>query len=117
MLSTVLVVFSVAVLSGLGVGSAGLLVAWLVFVKGTPQITAQALNLLFFLFSAGTALLFHSKRSSILWKPLLLLIPTGVLGSLLGVRLAVALPQCLLRRLFGILLIVIGAIGVFSRKK
>lgn len=117
MVLTVTITFLVAVLSGLGVGSAGLLVTWLVFVEKVPQITAQGLNLLFFLFSSGAALLLHTLRTPLLWKSLLFLIPAGILGSLLGVRLASALPQELLRRLFGVLLILAGGSGLFSKGK
>ena len=43
------VTFAVALLSGMGVGSAGLLVTYLALVLGMPQLQAQGLNLLFFL--------------------------------------------------------------------
>ena len=114
---TVTVTLVVAMLSGLGVGSAGLLVAYLTLVEGTPQITAQAINLLFFLFSSGAALLIHTLRTRLLWRYILLLIPTGLLGSFLGVYLAGVLPQQLLRRLFGILLIISGSIALFVRRR
>lgn len=114
---TVLITFFVALLSGLGVGSAGLLVTWLTLVEKSPQITAQGINLLFFLFSSGAALLVHVFRTPLLWRCIFLLIPLGILGSLCGVWLATVLPQALLRRLFGILLIASGAIGLFGKRK
>ena len=43
---SVFVVFLIAVLSGMGVGSAGLLVAYLTAFADVPQITAQGINLL-----------------------------------------------------------------------
>lgn len=117
MRTTVLVTFLVALLSGLGVGSAGLLVTWLTLVEKSPQIIAQGINLLFFLFSSGAALLVHVFRTPLLWRCIFLLIPPGMLGSLCGVWLTTILPQALLRRLFGILLIVSGTIGLFGTKK
>ena len=51
--------FGVAILSGLGVGSAGLLVVFLTAVLQVPQLTAQGMNLVFFLFSSGSALTVH----------------------------------------------------------
>ena len=41
-----------SVLSGLGIGGGGLLVIYLAFFTDTPQITAQGINLLFFIFSS-----------------------------------------------------------------
>ena len=112
-----LVTFTVALLSGMGVGSAGLLVTYLVLVIGTPQLEAQGLNLLFFLFSSGAALLLHAFRTPPIWGLLLFLVPTGLLGAWGGTALALFLPQALLRRLFGWLLVVSGTLGLFRRKK
>ena len=41
--------FLIAVLSGLGVGSGGLLVIYLTLVEKVPQLTAQGTNLIFFI--------------------------------------------------------------------
>ena len=114
---TAAVAFCVAVLSGLGVGGAGLFVTYLVFARKTPQLAAQGLNLLFFLFSSASALAVHIFRTPLLYKCLLFLIPFGLVGSFCGAYLAVLLPQALLRRLFGVLLILSGALALFSRKK
>ena len=55
---TVSAAFLIAILSGMGVGSAGLLVVYLTMVLGAPQLTAQGINLLFFLPSALIACFF-----------------------------------------------------------
>lgn len=114
---TVLVTFVVALLSGLGVGSAGLLVIFLTFVQHIPQLQAQGLNLLFFLFSSGAALCVHLFRTPPFWGLLLLLIPAGLLGALGGTALALYLPQELLRTLFGWLLVLSGTLSLFRGKK
>ena len=46
----IIVFFIIATLSGMGVGSAGLLVVWLTVFDSVPQLAAQGLNLFFFLF-------------------------------------------------------------------
>lgn len=109
--------FAVAILSGLGVGSAGLLVVYLTAIEHQAQLTAQGLNLLFFLFSSGAALTVHLLRTPLLFGCILLLLPGGVAGSLLGTALAHRLPEALLRRLFGLLLILSGAAGLFRKGK
>lgn len=113
----VFVTLAVALLAGMGVGSAGLLVTYLVLVTGAPQLEAQGLNLLFFLFSSGSALLVHIFRTPPLGGLLLLLIPTGLIGAWCGTALALRLPQVLLRRLFGWLLVLSGVLGLFPKRK
>ena len=112
---TLFLIFLLSVLSGLGVGSAGLLVAWLTLLCDTPQLTAQGINLVFFIFSAGAALAVHAFRTPLLWQFLFFLIPAGLLGSLLGTALATVLPQALLRRLFGLMLTAAGVMGLFRK--
>ena len=113
----VLISFLIAVLSGLGVGGGGLFVIYLSLFSATPQLAAQGLNLLFFLFSSGAALCVHLFRTPPFWGLLLFLIPAGLLGAWGGTALALYLPQALLRKLFGGLLVVSGLIGIFSKKK
>lgn len=110
------VCFGVALLSGMGVGSAGLLVVYLTWVERLPQLTAQGLNLLFFLFSSGAALVVHLLRTPLLFGCVLCLLLGGIPGCILGAHLATVLPDQLLRRLFGALLILSGALGLFHRK-
>ncbi len=112
-----IVAFFTAILSGMGVGSAGLFVTWLSLVEQAPQLTAQGLNLIFFLFSSGAALLVHLFFIKLPLGIILLLILSGCGGSLLGTLLAGALPERALRVLFGVFLIVSGAVGLFSRSK
>ena len=114
---TALVALAVALLSGMGVGSAGLLVLFLTLVQKLPQLQAQGLNLLFFLFSSGAALFVHLFHTPPLWGLLLLLIPAGFLGAWGGTALALYLPQALLRKLFGCFLILSGTLGLFSKRQ
>ncbi len=109
--------FAVALLSGLGIGSAGLPVLYLTLAKGLPQLTAQALNLIFFLFSSGAALLVHLLRTPLLFGAIFLILPTGIVGSLIGTAIAKWMPQEILRTLFGVFLIVTGSIGLFKKGK
>ncbi len=109
--------FAVALFSGLGVGSAGLPVLYLTLVEGVPQLTAQGINLVFFLCSSGAALVVHLWRTPPLLHRLALMIPLGLLGSYLGTALSTTLPHEILRTLFGAFLIATGAMGLFKRRK
>ena len=114
---TAIVCLAVGILSGMGVGSAGLLVVYLTWVEHLPQLTAQGLNLFFFLFSSGTSLVVHLLRTPLLYTCILLLLIGGIPGALLGSSLALHLPGDMLRRLFGWMLIASGSIALFKRKR
>lgn len=107
----------IAALSGMGVGSGGLFVIWLTLVTDTPQFAAQGLNLLFFLFSSGTSLLVHTKKRNILWGAVLVLSVVGIVGSLLGSFVAGFISATVMRKIFGLMLIVSGSFVLFARKK
>ena len=114
---TVVVATAVAVLSGLGVGSAGLLVVFLSVVEKVPQLTAQGVNLVFFLFASGAALTVHLLRIKLPFGFIALLLIGGIPGSIVGTLTAHLLPARLLKRLFGLVLILSGILGLFKRKK
>ena len=107
--------FLAAVLSGLGVGSAGLFVLYLTFFAGFPQAQAQALNLAFFLLSAGAALMLHARERSIPPRLVLYLVVCALPGALLGSFLAGRTDPSLLRRLFGGMLVLTGGYTLLKR--
>ena len=100
--------FLSALLSGLGVGSAGIFVLYLTLIAGFPQPEAQALNLLFFLLSAGAALLLHIRERRIPLRVVLFLAACAVPGALIGSYLVRVLDPTLIRKFFGGMLVVTG---------
>lgn len=111
MLDTV-VAFLIAALSGMGIGSGGFLVIYLSLAEGMPQLTAQGINLLFFLFSSAASLLLHMRKRKLFSGAILAMSAMGVLGSPLGSLAAAALPQGILRKLFGGMLIISGLLAL-----
>ena len=108
--------FCTAILSGLGLGSAGLFVLYLTFIAGYPQTQAQELNLLFFLFSAGTALIFHARHRTVPRSFVLFLIICAIPGSLVGTWLLNVLELTIIRKLFGCMLIVTAIPSLLGRR-
>lgn len=105
---------AVAVLSGMGVGSGGLLVVYLTLAAGMSQAPAQALNLFFFLFAASASTAVNIRRRNIAWGCVILLGLGGAVGAIAGSAIvAVAKPR-VLRMLFGIMLTVTGARGLIG---
>ena len=112
-----LVSLGIALLSGMGVGSGGLMVIYLTLFEQTPQLTAQGINLLFFLFASGASLLVHLARRRIYGRAVLVLSLCGTVGSLLGSASAARLPSNLLGKLFGAALVVTGILSLAREKK
>ena len=109
--------FLSAILSGLGVGSAGIFVLYLTLIAGFPQPEAQALNLLFFLLSAGAALLLHIRERRIPLRVVLFLAACAVPGALIGSYLVRVLDPTLIRKLFGGMLVVTGLPVLLGKAK
>ncbi len=107
--------FVIAALSGMGVGGGGLFVVYLALMGDIPQLTAQGMNLLFFLFSAGASMLVHLSRRRIFATVVLLMAAAGIVGALMGTALTSYVSEALLRKSFGFLLIVGGILSL--RKK
>jgi uncharacterized membrane protein YfcA len=105
------------ILSGMGVGSGGLFMIYLLLVRDVPQLTAQGLNLLFFLCSAGASLPVNIKKQRPSARILLVLCLFGAAGAFFGTRLGGALDGRLLKRGFGILIAVSGAVGLVGAKR
>ncbi len=114
----IIAAIAIAVLSGMGIGSGGLFSIWLTAVAGMPQLAAQGMNLLFFMFSGGASMLLHLSRRKIYWRAVLLLSSTGILGTVVGSVVAGLLPVKLIRVAFGMMLIGSGiAVTVGDRRK
>ena len=103
----------IAILSGMGMGSGGLLVVYLRLLGGESQLALQSLNLIFFIFSSGASLTVHLPRRRIYGGALLLMTLAGICGALLGSAAAVAIDGDILRRIFGYMLIATGGFGVW----
>ena len=117
MLTTLLITFLLAALSGMGVGGGGMFVIYLSLFTDTPQLTAQGMNLLFFLCSSGASMLIHLRRRTLCGMLILVMASFGILGALLGAALSAYLPQALLRKIFGAMLIVSGILTLKQKQE
>lgn len=114
---TILATAVAGVLSGLGVGSAGLFVLYLTLVLHMDQVPAQGVNLLFFLLSAGTSLFIHIKSRQIPWKLVGFLVACAIPGCILGTYLASWLDSFVVAKLFGGMLLISGCITLFRKSR
>ena len=104
-------------LSGLGIGGGSLLILWLTFVLGMDHSTARGINLLFFIPSALVACFFRWKQGAIDLKKILPAIVSGCVGAALFSWLGGYMDLNLLKKLFGILLIMTGLRELFYRPR
>ena len=110
------ITFLLAALSGMGVGGGGLFVIYLSLFTDTPQLVAQGLNLLFFLFSSGASVTVHLKHRKICYPVVGVMIVFGIVGALVGALASARLPAHLLRQIFGGMLVVSGILALRQRE-
>lgn len=96
------------VLSGFGVGGGTLLLLWLTMVDHMDQLRAGGVNLLYFVCCALPALWGHWKNGLIEKKAALWCICAGLPACIAASLLASFLDVVLLRRVFGVFLLVVG---------
>ncbi len=110
----------IALLSGLGVGSGGLLVVFLTEYRDVGQLFAQGVNLLYFIFSSGASTAVNLIKRKICYGAVTLMTAGGVAGAVVGAFIASMVPPKWLKFAFGIMLIVTGvpslvrALGAFG---
>ena len=106
-----------SILSAWGVGGGTLLLLVMTLFLGVDQRTAQGINLLFFLPTAVSALICHA-RGGYLDKPTLKnAVSPAVAAALAGAWIATALDVELLRRPFGVYLLLSGVSLLWPQKR
>ena len=106
-----------SVISAWGVGGGTLLLLVMTLFLGVDQRTAQGINLLFFLPTAISALICHAKGGFLDRPTLKTAIPIAVLAAAAGAWLATAIDVDLLRKPFGIYLLLSGISLIWPSKK
>lgn len=101
--------------ASMGLGGGFVLMVYLTAILGMPQLTAQGVNLLFFLPIAAFSVILHTRNKLIEWKAIPLLCLAGIAGAIGGVQVAAALDEALLRKLFAGLLVFVGIRELFHK--
>jgi uncharacterized membrane protein YfcA len=111
----------VGIISGLlagafGIGGAIIVIPALVFILGLSQHEAQGTSLAFMLPPVGILATWNYwKAGQVNWKIALILSLTFVVGAYLGSQFSINVSDRTLRRLFGILMILIAIKMIFSK--
>lgn len=99
--------FGAGAVGAMGLGGGGILMLYLVTLE-LSQRAAQGINLLFILPVGLVGLWFHRKNGLVDTRVLLPVLLGGVVGVVLGSMAAGWLPEPLLRKIFGLLITIIG---------
>ncbi len=101
----------------MGIGGGTVLIPALFFFTELSQQQAQGVNLFTFIPVSLVAIITHIKNKNIdikLWVPLTV---TGIIGAIIGSKLAVNLPSNLLKKMFGIFLFTMAIYQFFYKGK
>ena len=109
--------FGTGILSAWGVGGGTLLLLIMTLFLGVDQVTAQGINLLYFLPTAGVSLFFHRKNGLLDKNTLKKAIPPGIASAAAAAFLATAVDVEILRKPFGIFLLCNGVMMLRQGKK
>ena len=104
-------------IGGMGIGGGTILIPSLIFIAEVSQHVAQGVNLISFIPTSLFAIIIHIKNRHIRFKTAFHLIPAGALGAILGSFMASCLSASLLRKLFGIFLLVMGFYELLRKEK
>ena len=105
------------ILSAWGVGGGTLLLLVMTLFLDVDQRTAQGINLLFFLPTAVSALICHAKGGYLDKPTLKSAVPLAVIAALAGAWIATALDVEVLRRPFGVYLLLSGASLLWPQRR
>ncbi|MEG1612849.1 MAG: sulfite exporter TauE/SafE family protein [Clostridia bacterium] len=101
------------ILGGMGMGGGTLLIPLLSVFLNVPQHSAQLINLLAFIPMSVIALAVHIKNKLVVWSRLLYIIVPAGISAVVSSILAVGANTEILKKGFGIFLIVLGTVYLF----
>ncbi|NLO83618.1 MAG: sulfite exporter TauE/SafE family protein [Clostridiales bacterium] len=96
------------VISGMGIGGGTILIPALIFLAGISQQAAQGVNLAAFFPTAVFAIYLHIRNGYIRYRIAFYMFLSGSIGAFLGAMAAACISTGVLRRLFGIFLLIMG---------
>jgi len=113
----ILIGLAAGIISGMGIGGGAILLPALVIFVNPEQHVAQSVNLLFFIPTAIVALAIHIKHKNVDFKTGIPIMLFGLVGAILGSEIALAMDGEILRKIFGIFLLVMGLYELFVKSK
>jgi len=98
----------------MGLGGGGVLLIYLTVFAGTEQLSAQGINLIFFIPIAILSLIIYAKNKQITWSVVIKTALGGLAGAFAGSFLAGYIGGELLSKLFACMLAILGIYEFFA---
>lgn len=120
MILSYIAAFLTGIFAAMGVGGGMILIIYLTFFAGFPQLSAQGVNLIYFIPIALLSVIIHTKNKLIEWKRIVSSLIAGTAFAVLGALTADYLGSEILGKIFGGFMILIGIkelFGGFIKKK
>ncbi len=105
----ILGLFAGAIAASLGLGGGIIFVPALVVLFGFDQHIAQGTSLAVIFPTAIVATIAHTRRGNVRWPLAIPIGLAGIIGAVFGAQIALRLDPDLLRRMFGIFLLLLAA--------
>ena len=109
--------FAAGIISAWGVGGGTLLLLMMTLFLSVDQRAAQGINLLFFLPTAAGSLYCHRKNGFLDTPTMRAAIPPAIATALLGAWIATAIDVEMLRKPFGVYLLLSAVSLILPRRK
>lgn len=103
------------IIGGMGLGGGAVLLIYLTVFAEVPQLTAQGINLIFFIPIGLLAVIVYSFKKQIKWKKALLIALGGIIGAFIGISAVKLIGSDITGKIFAFLLIFLGLKEVFSK--
>ena len=107
--------FLTGILASMGLGGGMILILYMTLIAGMEQLTAQGVNLLFFIPRAAAALIIHTKNKLVKWKKIVPAIICGVLSAVAGTYIAKSIGNDYLTKIFAVFVLITGVKELFSK--
>lgn len=114
---TYVAAFLSGLLGSMGFGGGSVLIIYLTLFANTDQVTAQGINLLFFIPCAIISVIINIKNKLVKYKVGVYLIIGGFIGIAVGAFTVSLIDPTLLSKLFGGFIFIIGIITLFQKPK
>ena len=108
----------IGVISGMvtaiGMGGGTVLILLLTLFLGVPQHIAQATNLIFFVPTSITAIIFNIKNKNIDFKIGISILIFGIIGAAFGAMVSEKMEVYKLKKIFGIFLLIVAIHEIYN---
>lgn len=102
------------IISGTGMGGGTILILLLSIIMGLDQHVSQATNLVFFVPTVIAAIFISLRKKNIDVKLGITIVIVGVVGATIGAIISSKMNVNLLRKIFGVFLLIIAIYEIYS---